>query len=183
MNTQSLRLVVGGLLAALVMVVAQGCSSTGNHRRDGRPHKIRPHHDESGLQQVQTVVVVQKRSTPSAAKKRRAALTNLGTQTIDFTTVFPSGCPTPVTLHVKCYSAVLDNSGTPYYLYNDETALPVFGGTSGATVQVSSSNPTGSVNINVDNQSGNFFYIGASGSTTSGGNTYNFTGGMILTKP
>ena len=183
MNTQSLRLVVGGLLAALVMVVAQGCSTTGHHRRDGRPHKIRPRHDESSLQQVQTVIVVQKRSTPSAAKKRKAALTSLGTQTIDLTAVLPSGCPTPVTLTVKCYPAEIDNSGTPYSVYNESNALYVFGGSNSAQTTVSSSNPTGSVSINVDNQSGNFFYIGASGSAQSGGNTYIFTGGMILTKP
>jgi hypothetical protein len=183
MNTQSLRLVVVGLLAALVMVVAQGCTSTGHHRHDGRPHKIRPRHDESSLQQVQTVVVVQKRSTPSAAKKRKAALTNLGTQTIDLTAVLPSGCPTPMNLTVKCYSAVLGSDSGVYYVYSDEDALQVFGGSSSATVSISTSNPTASVSINVDNQSGNFFYIGASGSTTSGGNTYTFTGGMILTKP
>src|SRR5690606_26087157 len=106
-----------------------------------------------------------------------------GTQTIDLATTFPSGCPTPLSLLVKCYPAVVGADGTFLYAYSEETALPVFGGLSSATGQVSSSNPTASVRVNVDNQSGNFFYIGASGSAQSGGNTYNFTGGMILTKP
>lgn len=187
MNTQFLRLVVCGVLAAIVMVASQGCTSTTAHRgRDGRPHKIRPHHHKDRLQQTQpVVVVVQKRATPtpSAGKRRLARNLTLGTQTIDFSVAWPQGCASNAPLVVKCYEAYIDNVSGTYYVSNDSTPLSVFGGQSQATVTLSSTTPTGSTSINVDNQAGNFFFIGAWKDVTSGSNTYSFHGGMILTKP
>jgi hypothetical protein len=184
MNTQFLRLVVCGVLTALVMVASQGCTSTAHRGHDGRPHKIRPHHHKDGLQQTTPVViVVQKRATPSAAKRRQALTSNLGTQTIDFTAAWPSGLSSGVTVPVKCYKAILDEVSGTFEVYSDSTPLPVFGGSSSTTVTLSSGTPTGSVSINVDNQTGNFFYIGAWKDVASGSNTYSFHGGMILTKP
>lgn len=134
-------------------------------------------------------VIVQKRSTPSSSKKKQTARSvSLGTETVDFQVAWPSGLTGTATLNVKCYPAYLDEDSGTFYVANDsDTELPVFGGLTSATVSFSNSNPPASlqasVDLNLDNQSGNFFYLGVGKSIPSGGNTYTFTGGMILTKP
>jgi hypothetical protein len=190
MNTHSVRVVLFGFLATIILVASQGCVSSPRRGPDGRPHKVRPHHHRDGLAiPVTTPVIVQKRATPPEERRRKALRKGmqLGTQTVDFETAWPTGLTGTATLDVRCYPAYLDEVSGVFYVANDTTTLAVFGGTTAATVSFSNSNPPtslrASVDVNIDNESGNFFYLGVGKSIPSGGNTYTFSGGMILTKP
>lgn len=188
MNTHSVRVVFCGFLAAIVLIASQGCVSSPQRAQDGRPREIRPQQQRNGLKStVQATVVVQKRSTPSSGKKALRKGMLLGTQTVDFQVAWPSGLTGTATLPVKCYPAYLDAYSGQFYVSNDPLPLSVFGGTSSSTVSFSNSNPPdslkASVDVNLDSQSGNFFYLGTGASIPSGGNTYTFQGGAILTKP
>lgn len=187
MNTHSVRFVFCGFLAAIVLVASQGCVSSPRPGADGRPPTVRPQYQKDGLTiPVTTPVVVQKRApTPTPSLKKRALRTNvaLGTQTIDFQVAWPTGLTGSQTLPVKCYEAVLVEDSNTFLVSNETSALNVFNGSGSTTITLSSSSPTASVSVNLDNVSGNFFYLGTGKTVTSGGVTYDFKGGMILTKP
>ncbi len=111
----------------------------------------------------------------------------LGTETLDLQIAWPTGLTGTATMPVQCYEAFIDEDSGTFYVGSDSTPLAVFGGTTSASVTFSNSNPPtslrGSVDVNLDSQSGNFFFIGAGTSVSSGANTYLFRGGTILTKP